>query len=92
MADIEVQRTGADGQIVFDVRVKEADSASRHEVTLSEEDYRTLGEGYRSPEAFVRACFQFLLEREPKESILSRFDVGVISRYFPEFEERIKRA
>jgi hypothetical protein len=30
--------------------------------------------------------FQFLLEREPKESILRRFDVTVISRYFPEFE------
>jgi hypothetical protein len=27
-----------------------------------------------------------LLEREPKEAILRRFDVSVIGRYFPEFE------
>ena len=37
----------------------------------------------------MRACFAFLLEREPNESILSSFDVGVIARYFPEFEREI---
>ncbi|MGH2683114.1 MAG: hypothetical protein ACRDIX_07760 [Actinomycetota bacterium] len=91
MADIAVERTGANGQIVFDVRVMDGSSESRHEVTLSEEDYRQLGEGYDSPEEFVTACFEFLLAREPKESILSRFDVSVISRYFPDFEEAITR-
>lgn len=30
MADIEVERTGADGQISFDVRVSDGDSESRH--------------------------------------------------------------
>ena len=34
---------------------------------------------------------RFLLDREPKESILSRFDVTVISRYFPEFERELPR-
>jgi hypothetical protein len=91
VADVQVERIAADGQIVFDVRVSEGDSESRHEVTLSEEDYRRLGEGYGSPDAFVRACFEFLLEREPKESVLSTFDVSVISTYFPEFEETIQR-
>lgn len=91
MGDIEVERTGADGQISFAVRVSDGGSESRHEVTLSEEDYRRLGEGYGSPDEFVRACFQFLLDREAKESILSRFDVSVISRYFPEFEEEIRK-
>jgi hypothetical protein len=37
----------------------------------------------------IEAAFRFLLAREPKESILSRFDVIVISRYFPDFEERL---
>jgi hypothetical protein len=32
-----------------------------------------------------------LLEREPKESILTRFDLSVIGRYFPEYEREIKR-
>ena len=91
MAVIDVQRKGANGQIVFDVRVSDGESESRHEVTLSEEDYRRLGEGYGSPDAFIRACFEFMLEREPKESILSTFDVSVISRYFPEFEETIRK-
>ena len=31
-----------------------------------------------------------LLEREPKESILGRFDVSVIGRYFPDFESAIR--
>ena len=30
---------------------------------------------------------RFLLDREPKESILSAFDMGVVRRYFPEFDD-----
>lgn len=30
---------------------------------------------------------RFLLDREPKESILSVFDMRVIRRYFPEFDD-----
>ena len=32
-----------------------------------------------------------LLEREPKESILARFDLPVIERYFPEYPHEIRR-
>jgi hypothetical protein len=32
-----------------------------------------------------------LLAREPKECILQRFDVTVISSYFPEFERELPR-
>jgi hypothetical protein len=39
----------------------------------------------------VRKSFLFLLEREPKESILRSFDLTVISRYFPEYEREITR-
>ena len=31
----------------------------------------------------------FLLEREPKESILRSFDLTVISRYFAEYEREM---
>ena len=41
------------------------------------------------PERCLEAAFRFLLDREPKESILGRFDVTVISRYFPEFEREL---
>ena len=37
-------------------------------------------------ERCLQAVFRFLLDREPKESIL---DVTAISRYFPEFEREI---
>jgi len=33
----------------------------------------------------------FLLERESKESILSTFDLRVIEKYFPEYEQEIKK-
>jgi hypothetical protein len=38
-----------------------------------------------------RSAASFLLDREPKESILRRFDVTEISRYFPEFEREMPR-
>jgi hypothetical protein len=39
----------------------------------------------------LEAAFRFLLDREPKESILRRFNVTAISRYFPEFEREMPR-
>jgi hypothetical protein len=39
----------------------------------------------------VRRSFEFPLEREPKESILSRFDLRVIARYFPEHDDEMRR-
>jgi hypothetical protein len=47
--------------------------------------------GKHTPERCLEAAFRFLLDREPKESILSHFDVMVISRYFPEFERELPR-
>lgn len=37
----------------------------------------------------VSRSFDFLLEREPNTSILSRFELSVIARYFPEYERVI---
>jgi hypothetical protein len=42
-------------------------------------------------EGLVRETFVFLLEREPKESVLHRFEIDVVSRYFPEYEREIRR-
>jgi hypothetical protein len=38
------------------------------------------------PRRCVEAAMRFLLDREPKESILSAFDMRIIRRYFPEFD------
>lgn len=72
----------------YQVEVREDDSTTEHDVTLSATDFERLG-GDRTPEAFVRDCFEFLLTREPKEQILRSFDISVIGRYFPEFERTI---
>lgn len=88
--EIQVRRKESDRGYRFLVTVVDTEGESTHEVTLAERDYERL-RGNASPEEFIRACFEFLLAREPKESILSRFDVSVISRYFPEFENEIRR-
>jgi len=74
----------------FRVTVREGGSSTEHDVTLSAADHERLGESRRSPEELVRASFAFLLEREPKESILPRFDLVVIGSYFPEYERVIR--
>jgi hypothetical protein len=73
------------------VRVREGRSETEHEVTLSRDLLARLAPGEVAP-AFVRRCFDFLLQRETKESILRSFDVSVIARYFPDFEAAIARA
>jgi hypothetical protein len=91
VAEIHVERKGVGDAFAFSVRVSERGGETRHEVTLSEHDFARLGTGYTTPEEFVHACFAFLLAREAKEQILSSFDVSVIPRYFPEFENKIRR-
>ena len=74
----------------FEVTVSEQDSSTIHTVTLKDDYYQTLTEGKITEEYLVKKCFEFLLEREDKESILSSFNVKVIKNYFPEFEQQIK--
>ena len=74
----------------LEVRVSDGGTQTTHAVTLARDLLARLAPG-ESPEDFVRRCFAFLLEREPKESILKRFDVAVIGHYFPEFESRMAR-
>lgn len=88
MATIEVRQTGSGTTLAFDVTVEEGDR-STHQVTLDPPYFERLRRDEEDPEAFVRRCFEFLLAREPKESILGSFDVSVIARYFPEFEKEI---
>lgn len=87
-AKVEVEQTG-EGE--FRVRVTEGKSETSHRVTLRPEDYERLAKGKVEPAELVRRSFQFLLENEPKESILARFDLSLIGRYFPQFEGELKR-
>ena len=87
-AKIEVEKID---ESKFHVRVIEAGSETTHDVTVSPNDYTRLTNGKVEPEELVRRSFEFLLEREPKESVLTRFDLSAISRYFPEYEREIRR-
>jgi hypothetical protein len=87
MATIDVKREGE----AFRVRVQEGRGETTHRVTAKEADLARLSHPGEAPEAFLVRCFEFLLERESKESIMSSFDVMVIARYFPEFEQTISR-
>ena len=75
----------------FRVRIVEGKSESVHTVTLKAHDYQRLAGGKANAQELIRKSFEFLLEHEPKESILSQFDLPVIGRYFPQYEREIKR-
>jgi hypothetical protein len=63
---------------------------TRHEVTVTTAELNGLAPGAVDPEDLVRRSFEFLLEREAKGSILARFDLPQIGRYFPEYEHTIR--
>jgi hypothetical protein len=88
---ITVQRV-ADGELMaFDVIVRDGRGETHHHVTASPEVCERLTGGQGTPEECIQAAFAFLLDREAKESILQRFDVKVVARYFPEFERELPR-
>ena len=88
-ARIDVEKRDRAG--TFLVVVTEGGSRSSHEVVLDDGYYRKLTAGKVAPEELLRRSFEFLLEREPKESILTTFRLPVIARYFPEYEREIAR-
>jgi len=73
----------------FLVVVTERGASTEHTVALEEEYYQKLTKGEISKEQLIEKSFSFLLARESKESILRRFNLRVIKRYFPEYESRI---
>ena len=70
------------------VTVREG-TETHHRVRVSQVDLARLAPGASDPVDLVEASFAFLLEREPKESILREFDLTVIGRYFPDYEREI---
>ncbi len=88
---IEVTRTAEAGGFEFEVVVRGEESDSRHTVKMATETYLRLAGEAHTPEQCIHAAFRFLLDHEPRESILDQFDVDVISRYFPEFEQELPR-
>jgi hypothetical protein len=87
MAEIRVESTGEES---YRVEVIEGGTRTSHDVTARASDVARYG-GAADPARLIEASFEFLLEREPKESILARFDLPVIERYFPEYPREIRK-
>jgi hypothetical protein len=75
-----------------DVVVGRDPGATRHSVSISQADLARLAPGHADPQALVEASFAFLLAREARESILPRFALPAIERYFPGYEAEMRRS
>ena len=64
---------------------------TKHTVLLTDEYYDILTKKKISKKKLLEYSFQFLLDREPNTSILSFFELNIISKYFPEYENQIKK-
>ena len=73
---------------VFKVTVT-GSAATQHEVTVTDLAHHHLTSGQTTKEELLDFSFKFLLDREPNTSILSQFDIIVISQYFPEYESEL---
>ena len=75
---------------VFQVTV--ADSMTNtHEVTVTDQSLTDLTENKMTKTQLLKFSFNFLLDREPNTSILSSFDINVISKYFSDYRVEVRR-
>lgn len=77
----------------FEVTVTEKrNDYTTHLVTMAQADFSRYAQTRRafvSPEHVIETAFSFLLEHEPKESILPSFDITDISSHFADFERTL---
>ncbi len=93
MADIKVSLVSDDNEeYIYDVEVNEGGSATEHKVTLSFDAYEALEDVYTEPDELIKKSFEFLLEKESKESIQDEFNLMDIGKNFPEFQEEVLEA
>ena len=73
----------------FQVTVN-AKNPTSHNVTLTDDIHQNLTNGKVSKKELIEFSFKFLLKREPNTSVLSSFELSVISGYFPEYIKTVK--
>ena len=72
----------------FEITVK-ADQLTKHIVNVTDQMLLNLTNNKTSKEELLNFSFNFLLERETNTSILSSFDLTVISKHFPEYSKKV---
>ena len=75
---------------VFKVTVAET-STTTHTVTVTDSSLTDLTDDIATKAQLLEFSFKFLLEREPNTSILSSFDINVISKYFSNYKDEVRR-
>ena len=67
------------------------DSSTEHIVLLSDRFHQDVTNNKLSKTELITRSFEFLLKRESNQSILKKFNLKVISQYFPEYIDEIKK-
>ena len=73
----------------FEITVN-ADQIIKHVVSVTDQMLLNLTKNKISKKELLNFSFNFLLEREPNTSILSKFDIILISKYFPEYISKVE--
>ncbi len=76
-------------QFTYLVTITEGDSTTTHSVTITAAEHAKYA-STATPESLLRASFKYLLEREPKESIMCQFSLSTIESYFPDYPAEIR--
>ncbi len=72
------------------VTVGDDTAATEHRVQVPSEWLADVAPG-STPEELVRESFVYLLEREPRESIMRAFELPIIARFFGDYADEISR-
>ena len=75
---------------VFTVKVTN-EVSTNHSVTVTDQSLADLTNNNVTKTQLLAFSFNFLLDREPNTSILSSFDINVISRYFSDYRDEVRR-
>ena len=67
------------------------DSVTEHIVLLSDRFHQDVTNNKLTKTELITKSFEFLLKRESNQSILKKFNLEIISQYFPEYIEEIKK-
>jgi hypothetical protein len=89
MVSVDATRRGDGWECT--VEVEEPRGTTRHTVEVTASDLARWGRSDETAAQLVRRAFDFLLARESPSQILRRFELSDIQRYFPEFDEEIRR-
>ena len=75
-----------------DFEVTVADSVTTtHTVTVTDQSLTDLTDDNVTKTQLLEFSFNFLLDREPNTSILSSFNINVISKYFSDYKDEVRR-